>query len=93
MNLETLAPYLAGPGAGLLICVLVGVGTYKFMASNVMPLVQNFVDRHLQQIDDMQARWDASDAKRESQHERIITLCTEIKTEVTSPGIANGRAK
>ena len=93
MNLETLAPYLAGPGAGLLICVLVGFGTYKFMASNVMPLVQNFVDRHLQQIDDMQARWDASDAKRESQHERIITLCTEIKTEVTSPGIANGRAK
>ena len=92
MSIETLAPYLAGPGAGLLICILIGYGWYRFMATKIMPLAEATVQRHLQQIDDMQARWDATDAKREAQHDKIITLCTEIKTEVTSPGVLpNGR--
>lgn len=91
MNIETLAPYLAGPGAGLLVCLLIGAGWYRFMVTFIMPVVEAAVNRHLQQIDDMTARWDAADVKREAQHDKIITLCTEIKTEVTSPGVVNGR--
>ncbi len=39
MSIEALAPYLAGPGAGLLVCLLVGAGSYTLIVSKVLPLL------------------------------------------------------
>jgi hypothetical protein len=39
-SLATVAPYLAGPGAGLLVCVLVGLGGYKLTSDKILPLVE-----------------------------------------------------
>ena len=53
MTLEGIAPYLAGPGAGLLVCILVGMGVYKLLVSKVLPLIEGAVNRHLSQVDRM----------------------------------------
>jgi len=65
MTLETVAPYLAGPGAGLIICVLVGLGVYKLLRDLIVPMMQNAVNRHLDQVDDMMK-------KHSAEHERIM---------------------
>ena len=65
MTIETIAPYLAGPGAGLLICVLVGLGTYKLLVAKVLPLVEGAVNRHLDQVDRMVE-------KHSEEHRQII---------------------
>ena len=77
MNIETLAPYLAGPGAGLLVCLLVGMGVYKFMASKVMPLLEGTVARHLQQIDSVSERHGA-------EHQAILDSLAELRRELTA---------
>jgi hypothetical protein len=97
MDVQALAPYLAGPGAGLLICVLVGYGAYRIISSKIMPLVENFVNRHLAQIDAMQAKWDAADERRSQEHRDILDTCRSIcdrldreairDREITNPGI------
>jgi hypothetical protein len=56
MSIESVAPYLAGPGAGLLVCLLVGAGIYKLVATKIVPLIEGAVNRHLKQIDDMAER-------------------------------------
>lgn len=53
MTLEALAPYLAGPGAGLIICLLVGLGVYKLLRDMIVPMVQQAINRHLDQVDSM----------------------------------------
>jgi hypothetical protein len=53
MTLEAIAPYLAGPGAGLIICLLVGLGVYKLLRDMIVPMVQQAINRHLDQVDAM----------------------------------------
>jgi hypothetical protein len=65
MTLEALAPYLAGPGAGLIICLLVGLGVYKLLRDMIVPMVQQAINRHLDQVDSMMQQHSA-------EHERII---------------------
>ena len=75
MTIEGLATYLAGPGAGLLICVLVGGGVYKLLRDAVVPMVQGAIDRHLQQVDEM--------AKAHTtEHMRILEACEKIDRKV-----------
>lgn len=72
MTIEAIAPYLAGPGAGLLICVLVGLGTYKLLVAKVLPLVEGAVNRHLDQVDRMVE-------KHSEEHAAIIKALQDIK--------------
>jgi len=65
MTLEALAPYLAGPGAGLIICLLVGLGVYKLLRDMIVPMVQQAINRHLDQVDSMMQQ-------HSTEHERII---------------------
>lgn len=65
MTLEALAPYLAGPGAGLIICLLVGLGVYKLLRDMIVPMVQQAIKRHLDQVDSMMQQ-------HSTEHERII---------------------
>jgi hypothetical protein len=47
----TLAPYLAGPGAAVLVLMLVLVGLYIIVVKHLVPLVGAMGKRHLDQID------------------------------------------
>ncbi len=80
MNLESILPYLAGPGAGLLICVLIFLGSYKLLVTKVLPLFEGFINRHLQQVDDMNKR-------HSKEHEAILKRCEQgferVNTDIT----------
>ena len=52
-DLTSLAPYLAGPGAAVLVLMAVLVGLYKLVVSYAVPLVASLGKRHLDQIDAM----------------------------------------
>ena len=75
MSIEALAPYLAGPGAGLLVCILVGAGSWKRLRDAVRPLISTTVDRHLQQIDTMSKQ-------HQAEHMRILETCERIDRKV-----------
>jgi hypothetical protein len=63
MTVEAIAPYLAGPGAGLIICILVGLGVYKLLRDLIVPMVQKAIDRHLEQVDSMMEQHSREHAK------------------------------
>ena len=52
-DLTSLAPYLAGPGAAVIVLMAVLVGLYRLAISHVVPLVASLGRRHLDQIDVM----------------------------------------
>ena len=52
-DLTSLAPYLAGPGAAVLVLMAVLAGLYKLAVSYAVPLVASLGKRHLDQIDVM----------------------------------------
>ena len=72
MDITALMPYLVGPGAGLLVCLLVGAGLYKLVSTKLLPLVESTVARHLQQIDDMAER-------HASEHRAILDAIRELR--------------
>ena len=49
----SLAPYLAGPGAAVMVLMAVLYGLYRLVIFHAMPLVQALGKRHLDQIDVM----------------------------------------
>lgn len=68
MSFEALIPYLAGPGGAIVICCLVGWGVYRLMVFYFVPLLQAAIDRHLAQVD-------AMDARHSKEHDRIMARC------------------
>jgi hypothetical protein len=53
VNIEVLAPYLAGPGAAAVVLVLVLWGLYTLAVKHLVPLVAALGKRHLDQIDEL----------------------------------------
>jgi hypothetical protein len=54
MSAETvaiLAPYLAGPGAAVLVLLFVIIGTGFIFVKFIIPMIVTFANRHLEQID------------------------------------------
>jgi len=51
MSVEALAPYLAGPGAAVLVLLLVGAGVYRLVVTWLMPATQAVVDRHMTELE------------------------------------------
>jgi hypothetical protein len=49
----SIAPYLAGPGAAVIVLMVVLYGLYVLVIKHVMPLASRLGDRHLAQIDKM----------------------------------------
>ena len=49
----SLAPYLAGPGAAVIVLMVVLWGLYALVVKHFMPLASRLGDRHLAQIDKM----------------------------------------
>ena len=52
-DFSALAPMLAGPGAAVIVLVLVLWGLYTLAVSHIMPLVGAMGKRHLDQIDEL----------------------------------------
>jgi hypothetical protein len=50
---EELAPYLAGPGAAVIVLMAILYGLYKLAVSHGIPLISSLGKRHLDQIDTM----------------------------------------
>ena len=50
---STLAPYLAGPGAAVLVLLLVGGAAYRLAVQLLLPMVGKAIDRHMNQIDEL----------------------------------------
>jgi len=52
-DLTALAPYLAGPGAAVVVLVLVLWGLYSLAVKHLVPLAAAMGKRHLDQIDSL----------------------------------------
>ena len=52
-DLTSLVPYLAGPGAAVIVLMAVLYGLYRLAISHIVPLVASLGKRHLDQIDVM----------------------------------------
>lgn len=52
-DLSTLAPMLAGPGAAVIVLVLVLWGLYTLAVKHLVPLAAAMGKRHLDQIDEL----------------------------------------
>lgn len=52
-TLASLIPLLAGPGAAVIVLVLVLYGLYTLAVSHIVPLVGAMAKRHLDQIDEL----------------------------------------
>jgi hypothetical protein len=48
-----IAPYLAGPGAAVLVLLLVGAACYRLVVEHLVPMARTIAGRHLEQIDQM----------------------------------------
>jgi hypothetical protein len=51
MNLEVVVPYLAGPGAAVIVLLLVGAGVYRLIVNYGMPLLEGVIDRHMTELE------------------------------------------
>jgi len=51
VDATALAPYLAGPGAAVVVLLLVLGGLYKFATTYLLPLANRALDSHLHRID------------------------------------------
>lgn len=58
----SLAPYLAGPGAAVVVLVLVLWGLYSLAVKHLVPLASAMGKRHLDQIDSLIANQKAESA-------------------------------
>ena len=79
MEVETLAPYLAGPGAAVIICVLVGYVAYHILMKVFLPLFKASIERHFAQIDAMMSRHDEA-------HAKIIEGLTALEQKIGATG-------
>ena len=52
-GVTALAPYLAGPGAAVIVLLLVGAAAYRLVDSAVIPMFARAIDRQLAQIDEL----------------------------------------
>ena len=63
MTVEGIAPYLAGPGAAVLVLLLVGLGVYRLVVNYVMPAAKAVVDRHMTELEAANQRHEDAVAK------------------------------
>ena len=85
MNVEALAPFLAGPGAAVIVLLCVFAALYRLAVAYLIPLASAGLDRHLQQFDDLNVRMEDQQTKRAEEHGRILSISDAILSEVQRP--------
>jgi hypothetical protein len=65
MSLDELVPLVAGPFGAIVTCLLVGIGIYRLMVYMFVPMLQRSIDRHFEQVDELNAR-------NHAEHQRIM---------------------
>lgn len=53
MDVEGIMPYLAGPGAAVIVLMAVLYGLYRLVVTHAVPLASTLGKRHLDQIDSL----------------------------------------
>lgn len=76
MTETQIIPLVTGPASALGICLLIGLGSYRLLAQNVIPLLKSAVDRHLESVDSMQRT-------HQKEHERILQSLDKIDRKVS----------
>lgn len=51
MNMEALAPFVAGPASAVFVMLLVLVGLWKLVVDKLIPLMSAALNRHLEALD------------------------------------------
>ena len=65
MTLDQLVPLVAGPAGAIAVCLLVGWGVYRLLVYMFVPMLQRSIDRHFEQVDELNAR-------NHAEHEKIM---------------------
>lgn len=65
MTLDQLVPLVAGPAGAVAVCLLVGWGVYRLLVYMFVPMLQRSIDRHFEQVDELNAR-------NHAEHQRIM---------------------
>ena len=65
MTPDQIVPLIAGPAGAIAVCVLVGFGVYRLMAYLFIPMLQKGIDRHFEQMDELNNR-------NHAEHQRIM---------------------
>jgi hypothetical protein len=76
MTESQIIPLVTGPASALGICLLIGLGSYRLLAQNIVPLLKSAIDRHLDSVDSMAKA-------HQAEHERIITTLDKIDRKVS----------
>jgi hypothetical protein len=82
MDIATLAPFLAGPGAATIVLLFVCVAMYRLSVSHLIPLAAGALERHLTQVDAIAERLDASQMLHTAEHARILSLTESVLVEI-----------
>lgn len=82
MNIETLAPFLAGPGAAVIVLLCVFGALYRLAVVYLVPLAAGALERHLQQVDAIADRLDASQSLHTAEHARILAIAESVLVEI-----------
>jgi len=85
-DMEALAPYLAGPGAAVIVLLLVLGGLYGVIVKHGIPLVRSLGERHLNQIDAL-IQTQRDEGKAITQTLASIDKRLQVIEQVTNPGV------
>lgn len=75
MNMEALAPFVAGPASAVFVMLLVLVGLWKLVVDKLIPLMSAALNRHLEALDKLVET-------NQADHQAIISSISELNTGV-----------
>lgn len=87
MNIETVAPFAAGPASAVIVMLMVLGALYQLTTRQLIPLASKALDRHLAALDELVKVNREDHAQHRQDHQQIILTLQRLDREVTSPGI------
>lgn len=75
MNMEALAPFVAGPASAVFVMLLVLVGLWKLVVDKLIPLMSAALNRHLEALDKLVET-------NQADHQAIISSINELNSGV-----------
>lgn len=87
MDIETVAPFAAGPASAVIVMLMVLGALYQLTTRQLIPLASKALDRHLAALDELVKSNREDHAQHRQDHQQIILTLQRLDREVTSPGI------
>jgi|DEB0MinimDraft_6_1074348.scaffolds.fasta_scaffold157343_2 hypothetical protein len=93
MNMEALAPFVAGPASAVFVMLLVLVGLWKIVVDKLIPLTSAALNRHLEALDRLVATNQADHQAIISSINGLDATVRSLETKVTHQPRVNGLAE